>query len=238
MKKFMTVALVLALALAFAVPAMAVPSYDSTVYVNITPDDPGIILNGDSVDVTFTVDVTNISKSGDLPQIVVTPLGDNTAGIAASALTKIANGNTAAFTFTVTYTEIGEYEFAVNIKNMQGNSGKWNYEFNSAPVTVSIIAPPEEEGIPEGFAFVDGGMTISKDALGIGDFDSNGKDIIVYFNGSAKDVNSQVNASNNGLKIKDKALLVGVYEIINTATGLTFKFEIIRLGDNAAIVIL
>ena len=139
MKRLISHALVLMMVLAFTVPALAAPSYDSTVYVDITPDDQGIVLIGDSVDVTFTVNVTNISKSGDLPQIVVTPCGDNTEGIAASNVTKIITQGTGVFEFTVTYTEIGDYDFWVEIKNMQGNSGKWNYEFVSEKVTVSIV---------------------------------------------------------------------------------------------------
>jgi len=234
MKKLLSFALVLTMLLVFAFSAMATPSYDSTVYVNITPDDKAIVLAGEAVDVTFTVEITNISKSGDLPQITVTPLGDNTEGIAAITNVKIVNKSTAVFTFTVTYTEVGDYDFWVNIKNMQGNSGKWNYEFTTNAVTVSVIEPPET--LPEGFEFTDDGLLISKDALGIGDFAANGKTVTVFHDGIDLSVNSDANASNSGIQIKFKVLDVGVYVITNTETGLIFSFEIVKLDGNKSII--
>ncbi|MCL1810537.1 MAG: hypothetical protein FWG42_12345 [Clostridiales bacterium] len=229
MKKLLTITLVLALVLASAVPAMAVPSYDSTVLVEITPDDKEIILSGDSVEVIYTVTVQNISKSGDLPQIVVTPLGDNTGTLAPSSAVKIINTSAVAFTFEVTYTEIGEYDFWVNIKNMQGGSGKWNYEFTSTAVTTTIIAPPPVEQLPEGFSINGDGLFITKNALGIGDFSPNGKELTVLIDGVSVDVNSDVNASSGGICIKYKTLKPGVYVIKNETSDLEFSFEIKKL---------
>lgn len=234
MKKYIAFFLALIMAFAVSVPVMAIPSYDSTVLVDITPDDAEIILSGDSVDVTYSVNVTNISKSGDLPQIVVTPFGDNTTGLATSAVTKIVNKNTVIFEFTVTYTEIGEYEFWVNIKNMQGNSGKWNYEFTSDPVTTVIIAPPAS--LPDGFSISGDGLAITKNALKIGEFSSNGKDIIATIDGILYDVNSEIGVSNNGIVIKEKVLKPGMYVITNTASGLSFRFEIEKLDGYQSII--
>jgi len=237
MRKLITLGLIVTLVLSFSIPVMAQPSYDSTVYVDITPDDMEIILAGDSVEVYYTVNVQNISQSGDLPQIIVTPFGDNTDALAASVVTKIANKKTAAFTFTVTYTEVGEYEFWVNIKNMQGNSGKWNYEFTTEKIITKVIAPPVE--MPDGFTIDDGGnLNITKDALNIGNFSSNGKDITVTRNGVPVNVNSDINVNNNGLSIKAKAFIVGVYVITNTATGQTMSFEIANIDGNTATIIM
>ncbi|MDR2017582.1 MAG: hypothetical protein LBQ00_01670 [Syntrophobacterales bacterium] len=47
MKKLSFLAFVFTMAFAFAIPTMATPAYDSTVYVNTTPDDKTkIVLSG------------------------------------------------------------------------------------------------------------------------------------------------------------------------------------------------
>jgi hypothetical protein len=109
----------------------------------------------------------------------VTPFGHNTSGISASKPTLIAKEDTVEFTFTVTYAEEGTYDFCVNIKNMRGNSGKWNYEFNACGGNVSVVASSESE-LPDGFTFTSDGLLINCwDALGIDvDASNNGKNII------------------------------------------------------------
>ena len=230
MKK--TLVLLLTVAFAFAVPMMAGPSYDSTVMVNISPDTKEIILSGDSVDVTYTIGVTNISKSGDLPQIVVKPFGDNTEGLTATPVTKIAKGKTVEYTFTVTYTEVGEYFFWVNIKNMQGNSGKWNYEFTSDAVNVTIIAPPAS--LPDGFFFDDGNLWLVKNILGLENIPASGGHIVKR-NGVALSGNSDSNANSWGIQIKSKVLETGTYEIVYDCEVL-LTFEIAKLDGLGSII--
>jgi len=234
MKKLLFFALVLTMVLASAVPAMAVPSYDSTTMIDVTTDIDNkiFLINGEAV-VTYTVSITNISKSGDLPQVIVTPLGDN--DLAASKITKINNKATEIFTFTVVYTELGSYDFWVNVKNMQGNSGKWNYEANSNIVTIEVVKAPVN--LPDGFTISSDGLNITKDALGFG-FNSNGKNVSVEFNGVGLDVNSDVNANNNGIMIKTKVFAVGTYIVSNTDTGesLTFVVELVNGEYNISIV--
>lgn len=217
MKKFLVFAFVLTMALVFSVPAMAIPSYDSTVRVEVKPDDLAIVLNGDSVEVVFTVSITNISKSGTLPQLLVVPEGDNTEALAAAPITSIESGQTKEFSFTVTYTEVGSYSFNVWIRNMQGNSGKWNYEFRPFGVTVEIVEQKPE--FPDGIGTdKDGNLIINSELLGGVLPQSNGQGWIeITVDGtvlrSGGQGGAQYNTNSKSIKIERAALADGVVEI-------------------------
>jgi hypothetical protein len=240
MKKFILFVFVLTMALVFSVPVMAVPSYDSTVYVEITPDDPVIVLYGNSVEVTYVVSVTNISKSGTLPQMRVSPLGDNTECLDAAPLIYIYPGQTEEFAFTVSYTEAGVYDFAAWIRNIQGNSGKWNYEFTTANVSVTIVDAPEEESLPEGFSIDGTGLKLSKELLveNIGNFGAEGQNttITITLDDASISSGKDFNTNNNGITIKK--FEVGTYAVTNTVDGVseTFTFRVMLDENNSVII--